>query len=57
MQQSATNEIVGGNDDPQIINEEESKILEAPEGSYFVNDEEPLNPKRPVRKWEKRWIL
>lgn len=40
------------------VGEEETKmaITESISGSKGVS-KEPLNPKKPVRKWERRWVL
>ncbi len=48
-----SNDLVG---QPEAPNEEESKII-INEQALQPNEQQELNLKKPVRKWEKRWVL
>jgi hypothetical protein len=44
-------------EDAEVIEEETKMAYIEPIAVLNVAFKEPLNPKKPVRKWERRWVL
>lgn len=44
-------------EDVEAADEEMKMAIIEPKSGLIIASKEPLNPKKPVRKWERRWVL
>lgn len=44
-------------EDVEAVDEETKMAITEPISALNAAFKEPLNPKKPVRKWERRWVL
>ncbi len=44
-------------EDVEAADEEMKMAIIEPKSGLNIASKEPLNPKKPVRKWERRWVL
>lgn len=44
-------------EDVEAVDEETKMAITEPISALSAAFKEPLNPKKPVRKWERRWVL
>lgn len=44
-------------EDVEAVDEEMKMAITEPISGLISASKEPLNPKKPVRKWERRWVL
>ena len=52
-----TNADVIDPEDVEAVEEEQKMAIIEPIATLNTAFKEPLNPKKPVRKWERRWVL